>query len=252
MFEISASKITTYMDCPLKFRFRYVDRIEPEEMQPGLAFGSSFHRTVKFFYKRLMDGQRLDAEQIEQAFKEDWAVAQTVPISWNGESPEDLERQGIELLRAYIGADVDVDTPQAVETTFRIPLINLLTGEKQDDVELVGIIDRVNQDDEPVELKTAARSWNQLQADTSIQMTIYAYRLAILTGREQVAGRFEVMVKTKTPKLQILETARALRHFDQLYRTIVPVIRCIQDRRFFPKSGMFCGSCEYGFECLKW
>lgn len=100
--EISASKITTYLDCPLKYKFKYIDRIEPEEIQPGLALGSSFHRTIKHFYKRLMEGQNLTTEQLEAAFRQDWEVAQTIPISWNGESPEQLERQGLELLKAYI------------------------------------------------------------------------------------------------------------------------------------------------------
>jgi putative RecB family exonuclease len=136
MIEISASKLTTYMDCPLKYKLRYVDRIEPEETSAGLAMGSAFHRTIKHYYSRLMDGQRLDSEQLEVAFRQDWEVAQTVPIGWNGEGPEELERQGIELLRAYLESTGDPSTPIAVEADFKLPLVNIVTGERLEGVQL--------------------------------------------------------------------------------------------------------------------
>ncbi len=252
MTELSASKLTTYMDCPLKYKFRYVDKIEPESTPAGLAMGSAFHRTIKHFYNRLMDGQQLGFEELEAAFRQDWEVAQTVPIAWNGDGPEAIERQGIEMLRAYIENIGDLSTPLAVESRFQIPIINLVTGEKLKDVELVGVIDRIGPNEEPIEVKTSARSWSQSQADTSIQMTAYAYHLSLLTGCEQIDGRFEVMVKNKTPKLQIIKTVRTPHHFDQLFRSISAVARCIQEGVWYPNPGMFCSGCEFADECSAW
>lgn len=250
--DLSASKITTYLDCPLKFKFRYVDKIESEETSAALAMGSAFHRTVKHFYTRLMDGQQLGLDALEQAFRQDWEVAQTVPISWNGDGPEAIERQGLDMLRIYLEGIGDLSTPLAVESQFRIPVVNIVTGEKLNDVELVGIIDRVGPNEEPVELKTSARSWNQQQADASLQMTAYAYHLALLTGQEEITGRFEVVVKNKTPKLQILNTKRTPHHFDQLFRIMSTAVRCVQEGIWYPNPGMFCSGCEYADECAAW
>jgi hypothetical protein len=84
MFEISATKLDTYMQCPLKFRFRYVERIEPEETSPALAFGSAVHGTIKHYYKRLMEGRKLEMNELAAAFIQDWEVACSVPVRWNG------------------------------------------------------------------------------------------------------------------------------------------------------------------------
>ena len=250
MFEISASKITAYMDCPLKYKFRYVDKIEAEETPAGLAMGSAFHRTLKHYYNNLVKGQRLNMEEIERTFREDWEIQQTIPIRWNGDGPDALEQQGIDLIRTYLEGVGEVPVPQAVETSFRVPLVNLKTGETAKDIELVGIIDRV--DNGPVEMKTSARSWNQLQADQSLQMSMYAYHQALQTKQERIQGRFEVVVKNKAPKLQIIDTERSVHDFDRLFRIVKEIVTCIDAEVYYPNPGMFCGGCEFADYCLLW
>lgn len=83
-------------------------------------------------------------------------------------------------------------------------------------------------------------------------MTAYAYHLSLMTGQEQIKGRFEVVVKNKMPKLQISDMTRTPHHFGQLYRTVEQVLRCINDVVWFPSPGMFCPGCEYADECTVW
>lgn len=68
MLEISASKLDCYLTCPLKYRFRYIDLIERDEVAAALAFGSAVHGTIKHVYKKLMSGQRLTIEEAEASF----------------------------------------------------------------------------------------------------------------------------------------------------------------------------------------
>ncbi len=250
--QISATKIDTYMTCPLKYRFRYVDQIEPDQMSPNLAFGSTFHRAAKFIHRKRMDGVHLTRDQMERAFKLDWTAAQTVPIKWNGKQPEELEQQGLDMLRVYLDAMEDVGTPIAVEAEVRVPLVNLATGEKMPDVELFGYIDRITRDHEPVELKTSGRSWSQMMADQSLQMTLYCYAMALQNERDEVSGRFEVIVKNKKPKFQCLDTVRDVRHFDQMYRTVERVLEAVDAEIFYPVKGFLCPSCDYCSECFRW
>ncbi|HOP08417.1 MAG TPA: PD-(D/E)XK nuclease family protein [candidate division Zixibacteria bacterium] len=250
--QISATKITTYLDCPLRYRFRYVDQIEPDQMSPNMAFGSVFHRSAKFIHRKRMDGVQLTREQMETAFRLDWTAAQTVPIKWNGSSPESLEEQGLAMLRTYLDAMEDVGAPLAVEAEIKVPFVNLATGEKMPDVELFGYIDRITRDHEPVELKTSGRSWSTMMADQSLQMTLYAYALALQHEREEVTGQFEVIVKNKTPKFQRLETVRNVRDFDQMYRTVERVLEAVDAGLFFPAKGFLCPSCDFSAECYRW
>lgn len=249
--EISASKIDCYLSCPLKWRFRYLDKIEPEETAAGLALGKSFHSTIKMMYRRLMEGERLSLEQLEAALREDWQIAQCTPIKWNGTGPEELEQQALMMLRAYVESVSDPVAPLAVEKTMRAPIVNLVTGEILPDVELVGILDRINADGTVVEFKTASKSWGQSDADRSLQMSVYSYLMAHETGRPSTDGLFEVAVRLKQPKIQRLPTVRGPKRHDQLFRTMTQVVRCIQDGIYYPRPGMFC-PCEYGAECAAW
>ena len=40
---ISFTQLDQYLRCPLKYRFTYIDRVEPEFVPVALAFGSGIH-----------------------------------------------------------------------------------------------------------------------------------------------------------------------------------------------------------------
>ena len=250
--RISASRIDCYLQCPLKYKFRYIDQIEPDAIQPGLAFGSSVHRSIAHFYQRLMAGEILSIEQLHTAFQLDWEVAQTVPIAWNGQAPDEMEKQGCDMLTAYMAATPDPLPPLAVEKEINVPLVNLNTGEICKDVSLFGYIDRIERGNAPVELKTAARSWSQMQAEQYLQMTANSYALAYEALADAVDGLFEVIVKNKAPRIQHLVTRRTVHDFDRWFRTVVQIIESIVDERFYPNPGFLCPSCDYATECSSW
>lgn len=254
MFEISASKLDTYMQCPLKFKLRYVDGIEPEETSAALVFGSAVHGTIKHVYRKLMSGQRLTAEEAENSFIEDWQVQTCVPIRYNGSTPEQLQEQGIALVKAYLDAVPDPVVPVAVEEELRAPIVNLSTGEIMPDVSIHGILDRIEPGNRPIELKTSSQSYSQYRADLSLQFCIYAYLIAYNQKIETVEGDYEVLVKLKAaPKFQKLTTQRGVRDFDRLFRIIQQVIRSIDSGIFYPNpSYMFCPGCDMASYCRAW
>lgn len=251
--EISATKLDTYLTCPLKYKFKYIDLIEPEEVSAALAFGSAIHGTIGYYYKRLMAGECMSAEDAEKAFKEDFEARFTVPIKLNGFTPEQLQEQGITLVRAYLDSITEPVAPAAVEQELKAPLINLATGDKLEGVIIHGILDRIEEPDRPIELKTSSQSYSQFRTDISLQFTIYSYLLAYHAHIEEIYGAFEVIVKTKTPKIQRLFTRRDISHFDRLYRTFEHVIHNIESGIFYPNpSHMFCPGCDYLSDCAIW
>ncbi|OQA86195.1 MAG: PD-(D/E)XK nuclease superfamily protein [bacterium ADurb.Bin236] len=251
--ELSSTKIDAYLQCPLKYRFRYIDGIEPEETSAPLVFGSAVHGTLKHFHKRRMEGKKLSSEEVAAAFAEDWEAACAVPVKWNGSSPEQLQEQGIQLLNAYLEAAPISEPPLAVEQKLHAPVIHLGTGEMLDGVGLVGIIDRIDPGIRPVELKTSSQSYSQLRVDISLQFTIYSYLLAYYHECDEIDGDYEIIVKTKTPKFQRLSTHRCIHDFDRLFRIIKSVSRGIESGIFHPSpSHMFCPGCDYAKECVAW
>jgi putative RecB family exonuclease len=47
---LSISQIQSYLLCPLKYRFQYVDRIPKPWRAASLSFGSSVHSAIEWFH----------------------------------------------------------------------------------------------------------------------------------------------------------------------------------------------------------
>lgn len=47
--RLSYTSINTYEQCPLQYRYRYIERLEWEP-KPALSFGSSLHEALEWFY----------------------------------------------------------------------------------------------------------------------------------------------------------------------------------------------------------
>ena len=191
-------------------------------------------------------------EELAQSFSEDWEIACSVPIRWNGTTPEQLQSQGRGIVRTYVESISEPVVPEAVEKEITVPVVNLETGEKLRGVEINGFLDRLNPGNVPVELKTSSSSWNQWKADSSLQMTVYCYMTAFHQKQERVEGNFEVLVKNKTPKLQQFTTTRNVRHFRRMYATIEQITAAINNGIFYPSTSFFCSSCDYKKECHAW
>jgi len=48
--HLSYSQINTYLTCSLKYKFHYLDQIEPPFVSSALVFGSCIHEAVGAFY----------------------------------------------------------------------------------------------------------------------------------------------------------------------------------------------------------
>lgn len=64
--RLTPSALNTYMDCPLKFYYRYIVRLaEPQEVKSEIdsaTFGSIFHRTVELIYRKLTERNNVIAK----------------------------------------------------------------------------------------------------------------------------------------------------------------------------------------------
>ena len=48
--HLSYSRISTYLSCSLKYRLRYVERMQPERRAIALPFGIAIHRALERHY----------------------------------------------------------------------------------------------------------------------------------------------------------------------------------------------------------
>jgi hypothetical protein len=172
---VSASRLNSWLACPLKFKLKYLDHVSTPSTPP-LFVGKACHAGLELFYHHRMLSVTLKPTE----------VAGRLEASWNGmladediafESPEEeqaTKRQTGNLIRAYLAyIPRDESRPLAVEAALESPLVDPTTGEDLG-IPLVGIVDLIL--DAPTgpliaDFKTAARSSPPLEITHEVQLS---------------------------------------------------------------------------------
>ena len=251
MDHLSASQMNLYLLCSLKYRFQYLDGL-PKPFRPAaLAFGSAFHSALAWLHKQMTNGNGITLERLCKIFDADWyAQRLDTRILYNsGETETGLRMLAKELLRLY------VTRPEGqvkdAEVHFAVPLVNPTNGE-QLEVNLEGFFDLITADEAIVEFKTSGQTMTSRDADNHLQLTAYSYAYEALYQHPAANLKIVDLVKTKRPKMVVLETVRTKADHQRFFWLAKEVFHGIRSRVFFPRSGYWCRDCEYAQHCRAW
>jgi putative RecB family exonuclease len=250
MEPLSVSRVQTYLSCPLKHRFQYVDKIPPPWRPAALIFGSSVHAAVEWFHRERLAGNAPDPDAVARMFDADWFAQNLEPVVFAAkESKEILAEKGRELVRLYVES-ADGTIPLLTEDRFEIDLVDPETGETLD-IRLRGVIDLVEADGTLVELKTAARTFDTGSLERHLQLSTYALVRFLATGTIPQL-RIDALLKTKVPRLEHLPATRTIEDLAWTARLIASVALAIRSDCFFPNPSYRCSECEFFAHCQKW
>ena len=103
-------------------------------------------------------------------------------------------------------------------------------------------------------LKTAKRSYPQDSAQTDIQLTAYNLAYKYIKGEEPKSLCFDVMVRTKQPKVQTLQSPpRTQDQLTRFLKLLGSIARAIKTGIFYPcENQQVCSWCGYKEICKKW
>jgi putative RecB family exonuclease len=103
-----------------------------------------------------------------------------------------------------------------------------------------------------VDWKTAASSWSPGKADRDLQATCFCYAYNH-EHRVNPYFRFDVITKTKQPKLCQLYTERNADAFARFEAIVLAVEQAVNAGIFLPaEKSHFCGDCPYANRCKSW
>jgi len=143
----------------------------------------------------------------------------------------------------------------AVESRFDVELVDHETGEVLPQT-LAGVVDLVERDEnggiELVELKTASRAYSPGQIQYSHQPSFYAWALQqmeIIDPDKLANVRYDILTKTKTPKLQQLTTTRNQKQIQRSLQLTKEILRAIELQVFFRNQGWQCEDCQFKSIC---
>jgi len=256
---LSYSQLSLYLECPLKYRFRYIDEIKAEGISSAMAFGKAIHEALAQFYRESMDGVPFSLSGFLNAFAEAWEdeYVRNDVVYKEGETFESLLAQGEALLRVFARERLPTMRVIAVEVPFEFNLENPETGEEFP-IPIKGIIDLIEEDDSGtlwvVDHKTSARAFSEQQLNADLQLMIYAAaveQLDMVEGREK-RYRFDVLTKTKKPKFLQYRLYKDDLDRRKLYRMVTEMWKAIEAEAFYPRYSAHYSGCAWEEECREW
>jgi putative RecB family exonuclease len=156
--HLSYSQISTYLMCPLRYRFHYVDQIAPAFTSAPLAFWSAIHEAVGALFQSHLEGDPLSVENMFDVYRQIWlsqSQAQEIRF-FNGDTTETLPVKAKRMLEVFHAAFDPAAQIIGIEEPFEVDL-----GKRMPP--LVGWIDAVEQAPDGaisiVDLKTASKPW---------------------------------------------------------------------------------------------
>jgi RecB family exonuclease len=232
---LSASRIETYDQCPLRFKIE-TDWNMPRDSAPALHFGNAVHTALKAYNDAVMANRPLSLEAFLRVFTTQMEIS---PFDDAHQKQLYLE-QGLRQLEEFHYLRNVEDAPDVLATE---KVFSLIVG----GVKVVGRIDFARRTPNGgvaiIDYKTG-RAKDEEEADKSLQLSIYA--LAAQQEWNELPERIAFYnLVTNTPA----ETSRTTQELEGTRAKIQEVAQAIQAGKFRPRTGFHCNWCAYRELC---
>ena len=253
----SHSSLSTYRECPLRYAFRYVERVPGEERPGQYAFGSGIHHAFEVFVRERMRARAAgepapDPALLRTALDESLAGSGLPPAAI-----EEARERAAPVLERFLAMEASRDVePVAVEIGFGV---TVRPEGLADGVRLIGYIDRVDRTPdgaiEIVDYKTG-RVREQADVDADRQLTAYAFAAARGALRDPATGEqlpAAARVGLYFAGAGVLAwTARDAAALAAFEADLAGTVERIRRREFQARPVAWrCGWCEYGNACAE-
>ncbi len=248
---ISYSAVATHQQCPLKYRFRYIDRLPERFLSANLAFGSAIHGAVELHFNALMLGKAVPSlDDLLEAYHEAWESRKEKTIRYRrGEDRAHHTGVAMRMLRAFQGSHLarPDGTILGVEKELRGAVIS-------DCPDLLGRIDLLVETAGALtvtDLKTARSPWSATQAALAgDQLLLYAELVRDMAPHKTVHLNFAVITKSKTPSIDIHAVRASPERVEHTTRVVQHVWQAIEAGHFHPlPSATICSACPFQEPC---
>jgi putative RecB family exonuclease len=240
--RLSATRIQTYLQCPRRYRFTYIDKVRVVP-SAALVFGKVLHAVLHDTHTIAdADGESISLAFAVEQFERLWQLAVITESPRFGDGPLEPRRYvqlGADILVGYVLTYQDRPPALALEMPFTVAC-----GEH----ELTGYIDRVEEAEDGLVLtdfKTGKRKPSPSVLGADLQLTIYAFALQAVYHRP-----VSRIVYYQLRDQSALQTRRTSADFDCLTTATVPHVAAgIEAAQFPAQSGWWCKACDFASLC---
>jgi len=242
----SYSAFQTYLTCPMRYYFRYIEHAEVERTSISLPFGRAFHAVLS---ERAIKGSEYNVEA-----KDDF----TVFFRGETEASENLtykpnedfwfwNQRGYDMLEVAFAEWQDDYTVKSVAEAFSVEVPGLSKP-------LIGEFDLVvtdGGDEAVVDWKTSTSKWPAGKVDRDLQATAFCYAYNQVHGRTPLF-RFDVFTKAKTPARHQFYTVRTQDDLSRFVNLANRIEAAVNTGVFVPVASCInCSECPYSERCKR-
>jgi len=235
--RLSFSQVDTYQNCPLKYRFGYIEKL-PTEPSPHLSWGSSIHYALERWWDQKLPTAP-SVEELLRGLYDGWddigfaGMERDEKLQWYRHAQQILRRHHDQYASQFVPA-------MATEEWFDLDL--------GDGISVVGSIDHVTPTSDGgfgiLDWKTNRKAKNRKQVASSLQLAIYALAAEHLWGRSPDWVALEFVV----PGVRVAVSRDEI-DTDGAVRTIHQVAAKIRAEEFAPSPNPLCNWCDFRSEC---
>ncbi len=252
--HLSVSQLKTFLQCPRKYRYQYIDRSLPAFRPIALAFGTAWHEAVGHHLLVSTAGEPVDRDELCTVFR-DALRAEVMrdgpPVLFeDNETLDETIELGLRMVNVFVAT---VPLPRkilGVEIPFALELVHPVTEEVVP-LPLIGGIDALVVEDNTLavwELKSGKKKWSADQLEFDTQPTAYTMAAREL-GHENATLKLLVTTKTKTPAVQVENLVRRQGDETEFVQTALDVLSAVKAGVDYRVRSWACRSCAHASVC---
>ena len=248
----SHSKLSTFEQCKLKYRFRYIDKIIPDiERTIESHLGSVVHSTLEWLYTEVKKNKLPTIDEVIINYSENWKedYEEDIPIMKKEMTVNDYFNKGIQFLINYYTKHKPFD-----DNTIAIEKGIIFNLDKEGRYKIRGFIDRLvynlkNKEYEVHDYKTSSRLPSDESIENDRQLALYSIAIKEAFNHEKrVMLIWHYLAFNKR-----IVSKRTDEQLNQLKEETLNLIKEIESTTVFPpRKSPLCNWCEYKPICPAW
>jgi len=241
----SFSRLKSFQQCPMQYRFRYLQARKEAFRSIESFLGNAVHDVLEWLYGQRAGSSSPDRKTTLERFAFCWAQGwdQQIAIIRVEGNQEDYIRLGREMLERFHRDTFAHDRSQTVALEQR------LSERLRDDVVFTGIADRVGRTENGrlfvIDYKTSKSEGNGSEFSEGLQAPLYAACVLRHHDEEEVLAGYHYL-RHGTTRWQQVDRDRAQ---DLLNRFLTLVEETSSAAEFPARPGILCAWCGFNAEC---
>ncbi len=244
----SHSKLSTFEQCHLRYKYRYIDKIKVIETTIEAFLGKTVHSTLEWLYLQVKENKIPTIEEIINYYSNNWTenYKDSIKIVKQNFTTKNYFDKGVQFLIDYYFKHKPFE-----DNTLEVEKKIVLDLDEKGEYKIQGYIDRLVHNLEKDELevhdyKTANNLPTQKKIDNDRQLALYSIAIKELFGKDKNV----LLIWHYLAHNQKIISQRTNEQLQKLKEEIIELINEIESTKEFPSNkSILCNWCEYKSIC---